>query len=715
MHILVRGGGPGAYLFGTLASGAHDVTIDAPAAGDTPDLGAYLDEAQMEALCRTAPALRDILAAHGHVSEAQEIRRGGASTRVATGRLFAIPERLLAAGLRQTASGCRFAAIPNDAAAEARYDLIVLTADAGRIAACTEIETEAGGTKFLVGVLDLALAHPVVSLREADGLWLQATLLPQTTDKTLVFIEAAERPSSIDVFADEFGRRDLNIVSDWRNMSFLHARRRVGGRHVLIGRAAARGHYGLLADVRLELEDAAALVESLASGAPDPLADYQGQRVKASDRLLRASRLASGWCRDLPLRNSQPQPRFAFGYLTRHHRLSYERIKARDPVFVRSVEAAVTPTADGDPIPPMFTPLRLRNLALGNRIVFSPMCMRQGTTEAMPTDFHLVHLGSRAVGGAGLIFAEMTAVMPTGRISHNCVGIYRDEHIAAWRRITDFIHQQSEAKVAMQLGHAGRKGSTRPTADSWNVPLDEGGWELVSASAIPYTPRTRTPRAVERKDMDEILDAYVAATRRSLAAGFDLIEVHMAHGYLLSSFISPLTNLREDAYGGPIAQRMRFPLEVFRAVRAAWPAEKPVSVRISASDWRPDGITMNEVIALARMLKDEGCDIITVSTGNTTSGVGQGPSEGRLFQLPFSDCVRNAVGIPTITVGNVRSWGDANAAIAAGRADLCAIARGHLYDPYFTRHAARAQGYGLKWPSSYRSAAQYSPYGTTTG
>jgi anthraniloyl-CoA monooxygenase len=711
MRILVRGAGPGAYLFGHLAAagGAH-VTIDDSAAGATPDLGVYLDAAQLAALGRAAPMLPGIFDTHGNVSHAQEIRRSGQATIIATGRLVTISEQALAAQLRKAASSCRFATVPHDA--EASYDFIVLSDDAGRMGERGEIETEPGGTHVLVGGFDLALRHSVVSMREVDGLWLQATMLPQTADKTLVVLEAAEQPSRIDVFADEFGGCDLKIVADWHAVSFLRARRRVVDSHVTIGRAAARGHYGLMADVRLELEDAMALWESLTSGTSDPLADYQSRREKAGDRLLRASRLTSAWCRDLPLRKNHPHTQFAFSYLTRHHRASYERIKARDPAFIYAVERSVAPAAEGDPAPPMFTPFHLRSLTLGNRIVFSPMCMRQGTIEAVPTDFHLVHLGSRAAGGAGLVFAEMTAIMPTGRISHNCVGIYRDEHVAAWRRITDFIHEQSEAKVAMQLGHAGSKGSTRPTTDSWNVPLEEGGWELVSASAIPYTPRTRTPRALTRVDMDEILNAYVSATRRSFAAGFDLIEVHMAHGYLLSSFVSPLTNLRADAYGGAIDARMRFPLEVFRAVRATWPAEKPVSVRISACDWRPGGITMDEVIALARMLKEAGCDIISVSTGNTTSGVGQGPSEGRLFQLPFSDRVRNEVGIPTITVGNLRSWGDANAVIAAGRADLCAIARGHLFDPYFTRHAALAQGYPLRWPSSYRSAAQYVPVGT---
>jgi 2,4-dienoyl-CoA reductase-like NADH-dependent reductase (Old Yellow Enzyme family) len=709
MRILVRGCGSDAYLFGHLAAaGGADVTIDDSASDAASNVGVFLDAVQLEVLARARPMLRDIMAEHGHMSHAQEIRRAGEATTIATGGLAAIPERVLAARLREAASGCRFASVSHDA--ETSYDLVVLSDDAGRLAEHGEIETEEGGTHILVGVSNLALRHPVVSVREMDGLWMQAILLPQTVDKTLVIIEAPERPSSIEVFAEELAGRDLNIVSDWHILSFLRARRRVMGRHVLIGRAAARGHYGLLADVRLALEDAMALWESLAAKTPDPLADYQDRRAKAGDRLLRASRLASAWCCDLPMRRKHPQPQFAFSYLTRHHRVSYEKIKAHDPGFVRAVERSIAPAAEEDePIPPMFRPLRLRDLTLDNRIVFSPMCMRQGTAEAMPTDFHLVHLGSRAMGGAGLVFAEMTAIMPTGRISENCVGIYSDEHVGAWRRVTNFIHEQSDAKIAMQLGHAGRKGSTRPTADSWNVPLEEGGWELLSASAIPYTPRTRTPRAVTRDDMDEIVQAYVAATRRSLAAGFDLIEVHMAHGYLLSSFISPLTNLRDDAYGGPIEARMRFPLEVFRAVRATWPAEKPVSVRISACDWRPDGISIDEVIALARMLKEAGCDIITVSTGNTTSGIGQGPSDGRLFQLPFSDRVRNEVGIPTITVGNVRSWGDANAVIAAGRADLCAIARGHLFNPYFTRHAAQAQAYPLRWPSSYRSAAQYTP------
>jgi anthraniloyl-CoA monooxygenase len=315
------------------------------------------------------------------------------------------------------------------------------------------------------------------------------------------------------------------------------------------------------------------------------------------------------------------------------------------------------------------------------------------------------------MGGAGLVFGEMTNVSPEGRISHNCVGMYRPEHQEAWRRIVDFVHTQSSAKIALQLGHAGRKGSTRRAPDGRNLPLEDEGWELLSASAIAWSARSSVPREADRADMDKVVGDYVRAARMGLAAGFDLLELHMAHGYLLSSFISPLSNRRGDAYGGSLKNRMRFPLEVLAAVRAEWPAEKPLSVRISAYDWLPEGLGLDEAVALTAMLKSAGCDIVTVSSGHTSSGVGAGPDHGRLYQAPFSDRIRNEVGIATIAVGTIFSWGDVNAMLAAGRADLCALGRGHLYDPYFTRHAALAQGYTLPWPSSYRTAALFKPHG----
>jgi anthraniloyl-CoA monooxygenase len=322
-------------------------------------------------------------------------------------------------------------------------------------------------------------------------------------------------------------------------------------------------------------------------------------------------------------------------------------------------------------------------------------------------DWHLVHLGSRAVGGAGLVIAEMTDVSAEGRISPGCAGMYAHPHVGAWKRIVDFVHARSTAKIGLQLGHAGRKGSTQRLWERPDEALPDGNWPLMSASAIPYLPHGQVPRAMDRADMDRVRDEYVRAARMAEHAGFDLLELHYAHGYLMASFISPLTNRRTDDYGGPIEARMRYPLEVFDAVRAVWPADRPISVRFSATDWHPDGLTRDDACAVARLLQQHGCDIVDVSAGQTVPD--QRPVYGRLFQTPLADLIRHEVGIPTMTVGNIKSYEDCNSILVAGRADLVVMARAHLWDPYLTRHAARSLGHELPWPDQYASLASFDP------
>jgi anthraniloyl-CoA monooxygenase len=324
-----------------------------------------------------------------------------------------------------------------------------------------------------------------------------------------------------------------------------------------------------------------------------------------------------------------------------------------------------------------------------------------------PNDWHLVHLGARAVGGAGLVFAEMTDVSAEGRISPWCPGLYKREHASAWKRIVDFVHGHSEAKIAVQLGHAGRKGSTGKLWEGDAEPLPAGNWPIVAASAIPYYPHSQVPKELTRADMDLVTEDFVLATGLALQAGFDMLEIHMAHGYLLASFISPLTNRRTDAYGGPLENRMRFPLEVFDAVRAAWPSERPMSVRISAVDWHPGGHEPADAVEVARLLHAHGCDAVDVSAGQTVPD--QRPVYGRLFQTPFADRVRHEVGIATLAVGNISSYADVNTILAAGRADLCMLARAHLWDPYWTRHAAYELGVPMTWPGQYASLDRFRP------
>ena len=406
---------------------------------------------------------------------------------------------------------------------------------------------------------------------------------------------------------------------------------------------------------------------------------------------------------------------FAFNLLTRSLRITHEDLKLRDPAYTAEIDRwfageATKQSGVGVPVdpppPPMFTPFRLRDLVLENRVVVSAMC-QYSSEDGMPNDWHFVHLGSRAVGGAGLVMAEMTDVSAEGRISPGCAGIYRDEHTLGWKRIVDFAHAYSRAAVGIQLGHAGRRASTKLAWEGTDEPLETGGWEVLAPSPIPWSDANPVPRPMDRAAMDAVIRDHVRAAERAAAAGFDLLEVHMAHGYLLASFISPLTNQREDEYGGSVPNRMRFPLEVLDAVRAAWPPEKPLSVRISAVDWAPGGQEIEDSLEVARLLKAHDVDIVDVSAGQTVPFAK--PRYGRQFQTPFADRIRHEVGVPTMAVGNISSYMDVNTILAAGRADLCALARAHLWDPYWARNAAWRIGYAFPWPDPYSTLEGYTP------
>jgi len=495
--------------------------------------------------------------------------------------------------------------------------------------------------------------------------------------------------------------------SIWDSFATVRNRAWHAGNVVLLGRAAYTSHDSVGLDLRAQLEDAEALAEQLSSGESigEALAAYEAARRPKADSLQRASDASRTWFEHVRRYRGLPFEQFCFSLLTNSMRLTYARIEKAAPDLVRTVDTLVTNAtpASNQPPPPMFAPIRLRGLTIPNRVVVSPMC-QYSATDGTVSDWHLVHLGSRAIGGAGLIIAEMTDVLPEGRISLHCAGMYKAEHVGAWKRVTDFVHANSESKIAVQLAHAGRKGSlTR----SWegHKSLGEAKWELIAPSPLAFAEGRQVPREMTRADMDTVRDAFVRATEMSEAAGFDMIELHYAHGYLMSSFISPLTNRRTDEYGGSLENRMRFPLEVFNAVRAAWPAHKPISTRISSVDWLDGGTTIDDAIEIARVLHAAGNDILAVSTGGVSSQ--QRPVDGRAFQAIFSDQIRNELGIPTMAVGGIVSHGDINTIVAAGRADMCALGRGSLEDAYFPRHAARAQSYsGLKWPSQYRRAGE---------
>jgi anthraniloyl-CoA monooxygenase len=516
-----------------------------------------------------------------------------------------------------------------------------------------------------------------------------------------------------EVFADLLGgHRLIANNSKWISFHTVRNERWHDGQVVLLGDAAHTAHFSIGSGTKLAMEDAIALAWALGDSGGDvagALEGYESERRPAVASTQRAAQASLEWFEQIARYRDQAPEQFAFNLLTRSRRVTYDNLRLRDPGFVDRVDerfAADVPGVDHGtgPRPPMFLPLRLRELEIGNRVVVSPMDMYVAEDGAVG-DFHLVHLGSRAVGGPGLVMSEMLCTSAEGRISPGCAGMYRDDHIEGWRRIVDFVHGVSDAKIGAQLGHSGRKGATKRMWEGMDEPLEEGGWPLIAPSPIPYFDHSQVPREMTRADMDDVRDQFVAAAERAREAGFDLLELHMAHGYLLSSFLSPLTNRRTDEYGGEPAARARFPLEVFGSCRAVWPSEKPMAVRISATDWHAGGVAGDDAVAFARMLRDAGCDIVDVSTGQVWPD--QRPDYGRSYQTPFADRIRHEVGIPTIAVGAISSYEDVNTIILAGRADLCALARPHLYDPYWALHAAGDQGYGdVRWIAPYRAGSR---------
>lgn len=565
--------------------------------------------------------------------------------------------------------------------------------------------------------------------RNAHGLWRvhayqyaegESTFIVETTDRAwqAAGLEGQDEAATIAyceaLFREELeGHRLIANRSIWRQFPTIRCSRWSDGRLVLLGDAAHTAHFSVGSGTKLAMEDAIALAKVL-PGATDvgaALRTYETERRPGVESVQRAAQASLEWFEATERYDDLEPLQFAYSLLTRSLRITHENLRTRDPAFVERVErwfatqAGVETPADRRSPPPFLTPFRLRELTLSNRIVVSPMC-QYSAVDGVPNDWHLQHLASRAIGGAGLVMTEMTDISADGRISPGCTGIYSDAQVAAWQRIVRFVRAHApDTRIGMQLGHAGRKAATRLMWEGDNRPLAEGAWPIISASAIPWKPENQVPREATRADLEEVRAEFVRATERAVEAGFDLLEVHLAHGYLLASFISPLTNRRTDEYGGPLANRMRFPLEVVRAVRAAWPAERPLTVRVSATDWHPGGLTAEESVEVARMLGAAGVDAIDVSAGQTVAD--QRPVYGRAFQTPFADRIRHEAGLVTMAVGNIQSHEDVNAILAAGRADLVLMARAHLWDPYWTRHAAYALGHRMKWPPQYESLDNY--------
>jgi anthraniloyl-CoA monooxygenase len=505
-----------------------------------------------------------------------------------------------------------------------------------------------------------------------------------------------------DVFARELAGHKLTVNrSIWRNFPTIRCEHWTHGKVALIGDAKATAHFSIGSGTKLAMEDAIALYQSFrATGGRDvaaALSHFESSRREEVEKTQHSADVSLVWFEHVRRFWSMPPVRFAFGLMTRSKAITYDNLALRAPDFVAEVDrlCARETAAQGfavntnAPVPPAFQPFRLRDMTVNNRFVVSPMC-QYCATDGLPGDWHMVHYGARGIGGAGLMYTEMTCVSPEARITHGCAGMYSDAHEAAWKRIVDFVHANSATKICLQLGHSGRKGATRLMWEGMDEPLGDGAWPVLAASPIPYFPHSQVPRELTRIDMDKVVADFVQATERGIRAGFDMLELHAAHGYLLAGFISPLTNKRSDEYGGAIANRMRFPLEVFRAMRAAWPAGKPMSVRISATDWEDGGLTSEESTEVARLFAEAGCDLIDVSSGQTTPDAE--PVYGRMYQTPFSDQIRNDTGLATMCVGAITSADQANTIVAAGRADLVALARPHLVDPFFVMRAAAWYG-----------------------
>ncbi|MBK7857606.1 MAG: FAD-dependent monooxygenase [Archangiaceae bacterium] len=543
----------------------------------------------------------------------------------------------------------------------------------------------------------------IVEAREE--VWKQAGLDTKSEAESVAFLEA--------LFAEDLkGHRLLANKSIWRTFPTVRCEKWVHGNTVLLGDAAHTAHFSIGSGTKLAMEDAielcAAFVKHGLIDVPRALAAYEAARHPEVDRIQHAAQPSLEWFENSARYMGQPPEQLTFNLMTRSKRITWENLKLRDPKLVARVDALIAEqngspkNSDGSPPPPLFAPMKLKGLRLENRVVVSPMC-QYSAKDGVVDDWHLVHLGSRAMGGAGLVFTEMTDVSPEGRITYGCAGMWNDEQGAAWMRIVKFVHGRSQARIGMQLAHAGRKASCHLPWEKNGTSLknDEGAWQTFAPSAIPYVQGSHVPKAMDEGDMKKVRRDFGAAAVRAAAAGFDLLELHMAHGYLLSEFLSPLTNQRTDAYGGSLENRLKFPLEVFDVVRRAWPQDRPLGARISAHDWMGEqGLTTEDAVEISRALKAHGADFIDVSSGGNV--VEQKPQYGRMFQLPFAEAVRHGAQLPVMTVGMIAGADHANTIVAAGRADLVSMARGHLSDPYLTHRHAQAEGVdGIAWPAPY--------------
>lgn len=743
MRIVCLGGGPAGLYFSILTKLAQpdwDITvIERNAADSTFGWGVVFSDKTMDGFRSADPATHDaITASFRHWDEIdvffknRRIVSGGHGfCGIARMRLLQIMQR------RAAALGVKLqfqTDVQDPDAYAADYDLVVAADGANSITrrkyeSIFRPNIQVRKNRFIWLGTTRKLDAFTFDFRETDAGWFNlhayrfdenySTFIVETPEEVWLKsgIDRMSKEESIALcerlFAERLdGHRLISNASHlrgsavWLKFSRVLCERWHHRNIVLIGDAAHTAHFGIGSGTKLAMEDAMALSRVLCATQGPVLVDealerYQQEREVEALKLQSAARNRMEWFENVERYVHMEPEQFAYALLTGSQRVGHESLKLRDASYIEGVERWFGERSGVDhAIPPMFTPFHARGLTLKNRVLVSPMATYHAV-DGVPNDFHLVHLGSRAMGGAAMVVTEMTCVSPDARITPGCPGLWNDEQQAGWRRIVDFVHGNSDAKIALQLGHAGRKGSTKIGWEGIDMPLPEGNWPLWSASAIPYIDGvSQVPHAVSRDDMMRIEQDFLAATRRAIECGFDWLELHCAHGYLLSSFISPLTNHRDDEYGGSLENRCRWPLEVFRAMRALWPADKPMSVRISAHDWVPGGITDDDAVVIARLFKAAGADVIDCSSGQVSKA--EQPVYGRMFQTPFADRVRHEAGIPTIAVGNIFEADHVNTIIASGRADLCALARPHLADPAWTLHEAARLGYAeARWPDAY--------------